>query len=298
MHEPHDNEEARLGAETSHVQNVVRSGSVSVSIFWGLTIQSRLPTLSNIALYLLCRLVYFLSLIILISEVCPLVRAAFWPHTETLTSMSSTNNSRRKHFVSLPKSHQKLLPDYLDQLEAIDLKILENAAFLNDLAETAGAFLQDSEEMTEPTGQSTEVGHDRLRSTLRQIVRDWSKEGAAEREIAYGPILETLDRLVEGLSEEEKSEYHVLVPGAGLGRLQFEICKRKMSAQGNECSIYMLMVSNYLLNHTTSPLQHVIYPWVHSMTNVRNMQDLLQPVQVPDILPSELPPGLMSMASG
>ena len=152
--------------------------------------------------------------------------------------------------------------------------------------------------MVESIGKSSEVGHDRLRSTLRQIVRDWSKESAAERELAYGPILETLDRLVDGLSEAEKREYHVLVPGAGLGRLQFEICKRQMSAQGNECSMYMLMVSNYLLNHTASPLQHVIYPWLHSMTNVRNLQDLLQPVQVPDVLPSELSPGLMSMASG
>ena len=129
-------------------------------------------------------------------------------------------------------------------------------------------------------------------------MRDFSEDGASERDITYGPILRTLDQLVKDLSTEQKREYQVLVPGAGLGRLQFEICRRGISAQGNECSMYMLMVSNWLLNHTTSPFQQTIYPWCHSMTNVKDAQDLLQPVQVPDVLPSELPPGLMSMAAG
>lgn len=40
----------------------------------------------------------------------------------------------------------------------------------------------------------------------------------------------------------------VLVPGAGLGRLAFEIASRGYSCQGNEFSLFMLIASNFVLN--------------------------------------------------
>lgn len=40
----------------------------------------------------------------------------------------------------------------------------------------------------------------------------------------------------------------ILVPGAGLGRLAFEIAKRGYSCQGNEFSLFMLFASNFVLN--------------------------------------------------
>lgn len=36
---------------------------------------------------------------------------------------------------------------------------------------------------------------DKMRSTLRQFVRDWSVEGAAERAQCYAPLLAELQRL-------------------------------------------------------------------------------------------------------
>ena len=44
------------------------------------------------------------------------------------------------------------------------------------------------------------------------------------------------------------NEIKVLVPGAGLGRLAFEIAVLGFKAQGNEFSLHMLMVSNFILN--------------------------------------------------
>jgi carnosine N-methyltransferase len=38
------------------------------------------------------------------------------------------------------------------------------------------------------------------------------------------------------------------VPGAGLGRLAFEIANRGYSCQGNEFSLFMLLASNFVLN--------------------------------------------------
>lgn len=40
----------------------------------------------------------------------------------------------------------------------------------------------------------------------------------------------------------------VLVPGAGLGRLAYELAYRGYSCQGNEFSVFMLFASNFVLN--------------------------------------------------
>lgn len=44
------------------------------------------------------------------------------------------------------------------------------------------------------------------------------------------------------------SDVKVLVPGAGLGRLPYEIAKRGYTCQGNEFSLFMLFTSNFVLN--------------------------------------------------
>jgi len=45
---------------------------------------------------------------------------------------------------------------------------------------------------------------DKLRSTLKQFVRDWSVEGKPERDACYTPILEALDVHFAHLTAEEK----------------------------------------------------------------------------------------------
>ncbi|KAI8823217.1 N2227-like protein-domain-containing protein [Chytriomyces cf. hyalinus JEL632] len=89
---------------------------------------------------------------------------------------------------------------------------------------------------------------DKVRSTLRQFVRDWSAEGAAERHDTYSPIMETLERIYSHLPISERGGITVLVPGAGLGRLAFDIVRQGFTTQGNEFSFYMLIASNFVLN--------------------------------------------------
>lgn len=54
------------------------------------------------------------------------------------------------------------------------------------------------------------------------MARDWSAEGAAEREQSYGRITAELTRLFVGWPAALEPPA-VLVPGAGLGRLCLEI---------------------------------------------------------------------------
>ena len=61
---------------------------------------------------------------------------------------------------------------------------------------------------------------------LKNIARDWSEEGAAERAQSYGRITAELHRLFAGQTAAGAAGLpppHVLVPGSGLGRLCLEI---------------------------------------------------------------------------
>ncbi|TFY59989.1 hypothetical protein EVG20_g7589 [Dentipellis fragilis] len=153
---------------------------------------------------------------------------------------------------------------------------------------------------------------DKLRSTLKQFVRDWSEEvgerlypslflpasdgpgsharGKEEREESYRPLKEALVAHFADIPPGERHNFRVLVPGAGLGRLAFDVAQLGFSCQGNEFSHYMLLSSFFILNRTTAVHEHVIYPYVHSFSNLPNRVSLLKPITLPDVLPSNLPP--------
>lgn len=52
---------------------------------------------------------------------------------------------------------------------------------------------------------------------------DDALQGSQERKATYDPIVEALLQLYDHLSLEERAEIKILVPGAGLGRLAWEI---------------------------------------------------------------------------
>merc|ERR1712126_120049 len=90
----------------------------------------------------------------------------------------------------------------------------------------------------------------------------------------------------------------VLVPGAGLGRLMYEIASKGFTCQGNEFSLYMLFASNYILNKCLHPESETIYPWVHNTCNVISNDDQLREVKIPDITPKLASNFGFSMAAG
>ena len=60
---------------------------------------------------------------------------------------------------------------------------------------------------------------ERIRDVLKQIVREWSVEGAKERSTTFTPIMDVLTKV----PPQHREETTILVPGSGLGRLAWEI---------------------------------------------------------------------------
>jgi SAM-dependent methyltransferase len=131
-------------------------------------------------------------------------------------------------------------------------------------------------------GSSKPGDIDKARSTIRQFYRDWSAEGAREREASFGPVMRaiTAEQAARGPSHPPLK---VLVPGAGLGRLVFELCLSGYETEGNEISYHQLMASSYILNCCQRAGEHTVYPWIHTFSNHRSRASHLRSYAVPDV---------------
>jgi SAM-dependent methyltransferase len=206
----------------------------------------------------------------------------------------NTTHLRRQSFYALPRAHWELLAappfSYLDTLNAVDEAIDKNAELSLAIWQAGlGSFgvppQLDSSRQKDPNdwrGTATSNDLEKARSTIRQFYRDWSEEGKAERDACYRPVIKALQ---EERSSQSGSNLRVLVPGAGLARLVFDLCCAGFDTEGNEISYHQLLASSYILNHCHESRLHTLFPWVHSFSNHRNRSNHLNSVQVPDINP-------------
>ncbi|KAI5808498.1 N2227-like protein-domain-containing protein [Peziza echinospora] len=273
------------------------------------------------------------------------------------TAHLNLTHQRRKDFYKLPLRHRELLSggnnsgvNYLQALRDVDDAIALNANLCEQIFATGieafGAPPPPEGSVTGEEGApppwwevAASAGDvEKVTSTVKQFWRDWSVEGGEERERCYGHVLRELERLFPEAAEPEEgaadthtssssssSSYRprksvkVLVPGAGLGRLPFEVVRRGFWCQGNEVSYHMLAASNWVLNcisaphpppptqpgaSTTSqvvppPSQKMqISPWCHSFSNHVSRADVVRRVEIPDIFPSEILLGSSSSSDG
>ncbi|KJZ75619.1 hypothetical protein HIM_05082 [Hirsutella minnesotensis 3608] len=226
---------------------------------------------------------------------------------------------RRQSFYALPQAHWKMLAEppfnYLETLEKCDDAIDSNAQLARAILQSG---LRAFQGMASPSGAQPETASfekselvmprqwagvakhgdiDKARSTIRQFFRDWSAAGAPEREACYRPVLKALDE--ERSRMPEGRPLQVLVPGAGLGRLVFELCRNGFVAEGNEISYHQLLASHYILNECRGADKYTIYPWIHTFSNHVTRQNHLRSYKVPDIHPATVlheTPGIGSMS--
>ncbi|XP_049882788.1 carnosine N-methyltransferase [Pectinophora gossypiella] len=140
---------------------------------------------------------------------------------------------------------------------------------------------------------------EKVQSVLKNIVRDWSSVGAPEREQCYKPILDEIEALYSMEEYSERRGVKVLVPGAGLGRLAWEVAARGFTCQGNEFSLFMLFASNFVLNRCPEANKYTVHPWLHQYVNNLTCDHQLQSVTFPDVRPArDKPADSFSMTAG
>lgn len=147
-------------------------------------------------------------------------------------SKSSARKMRATFHAGLRKAgNTKRIADeigYTEKLERFERAIEVNAVVSSGvfrLAKTNNeASLGGGDKCTDLVAGDANVGvedHAKVREALKHFVRDWSEEGRRERDRAFGLVLDALKRLEsEG---HRRRERRVLVPGAGLGRLAWDI---------------------------------------------------------------------------
>lgn len=124
----------------------------------------------------------------------------------------------------------------------------------------------------------------KARTTINQLYRDWSAEGAPERDACHGPVLRDVEKLFG--HTPQRGDVKILIPGAGLGRLVFEICMQGYTVQGNEISYHQLLASAWVLNHVQRARQFALFPFALEFNNLVSRTQQLRVVSIPDVHPA------------
>ena len=147
-------------------------------------------------------------------------------------SKSSARKMRATFHAGLRKAgNTKWIADeigYAEKLERLERAIEVNAVVSNGISSlaTAGeASLKGNDKLVVWVAPEDayvgEENHAKVREALNHFIRDWSEEGRRERGQTFGLVLDALRKLES--DNGRRREKRVLVPGAGLGRLAWEI---------------------------------------------------------------------------
>ncbi|KAL0204968.1 hypothetical protein P9112_000275 [Eukaryota sp. TZLM1-RC] len=216
----------------------------------------------------------------------------------------------QQDFESLPQSHRDLIPEYAEKLNKLSQCYILNGEFLSTVSK-APPFFQVATEITPEVRRKFQLAlngelifqadqHDKVNATLKCLFREWSIEGKTERDQSFQPLIDALCRHFSSTPEERyNQDIKILVPGCGLGRLVWELCRKGFVTTGIEFSFYMILMSGFVLNRCEEN-QFSIYPFIHSLSNVKCNKDILSPVNIPDVDPSSFPmlPGPPKMQIG
>ncbi|KAG6856350.1 hypothetical protein H0H87_005337 [Tephrocybe sp. NHM501043] len=191
--------------------------------------------------------------------------------------------SRRAVYGTLGRAHKRLgntigYPAKLDNLKLItDL----NATITERIAELAANQFA----LGELGVGNGDLG--RVRESLKHFIRDWSKDGATEREKIFQPILDVL----KAVEENERAGKRILVPGSGLGRLAWEISQLGFDTTANELSFFMNLAFRFLLSPetTTTTEEHTLRPYGHWFSHQRSNDSLFRVIRFPDVIPRLTP---------
>ncbi|KAL8943218.1 MAG: hypothetical protein Q9216_001206 [Gyalolechia sp. 2 TL-2023] len=208
------------------------------------------------------------------------------------TAHLNVTHRRRQGFYALPSTEWRLLSappfNFLSTLDLVDDAIDANADVAAHVLEfgleSFGLEKQPFDASLDWRDLATPADLDKARSTIRQFYRDWSAEGASERRASYAPVFSNIARHFAHVSD--RGNIKVLVPGAGLGRLVFELCIQGYTVEGNEVSYHQLIASSWILNQTKRARHYKLFPFAMDFSNVVSRTHQLMMVEIPDVHPA------------
>jgi len=130
-------------------------------------------------------------------------------------------------------------------------------------------------------------------SLCYHFMRDWSSAGQHVQQGVYGLIVATLR---ERLPLIEGKVPSVLVPGAGLCRLSWDIAGAGFEVEANEYSPLFTTVADFVLNRASS--QQSLCPIAHLFSENFSLDNQFFECSVPDPLPSASPARPLSLTVG
>ena len=148
---------------------------------------------------------------------------------------------QRRHAAGVLADLPELAKRFETQASAISI----NAAFLRSIVSEMGLVGEVASAELDSLGV-VELTVDGM---MKQLVREWTDAGAAEREQCLGVVLSSLERHVP---ISGGSPPQVVIPGAGLGRLVWEVTMRGYAAVGIERAMSMMLCGSYVINHLLS----------------------------------------------
>ncbi|CAI5755994.1 unnamed protein product [Candida verbasci] len=185
-------------------------------------------------------------------------------------------------FKTLTDDEKELIPWYEQYTSNLKQCLEMNREFTTGLSLNIAkdwGVLNPPNEWAQATTKEFEI----TAACLLQLMREWSDEGKAERDISFKLILKELEELFPDLNS--RPNVKILVPGCGLGRLVLELVMLGFFTQGNEISYHMLLTSNFVLNYCQYAHSFSIFPFLFKSSHLIKRNYQIRPVTIPDVSP-------------
>ena len=132
------------------------------------------------------------------------------------------------------------------------------------------------------TPNTASASYETAAQILAHLARDWSRAGDAARRRTYAPVLRALRR--------ERRKLRVLVPGAGLSRLAYEIARLGHHVEAADVSVGMAVASHAVISGSL-PAGLRIHPHVGCESGVLDRRACLQS----NVLETPRPPPTLTL---
>jgi len=149
--------------------------------------------------------------------------------------------------------------------------------------------LYKSDDIPEPGQIRTRVSDNyRITHMLWAIAKEWSDSGRIKRYKMWSLLLKDIKQFIDGkaknLANLEDQKVHIVVPGAGVGRLPFEILQLNPNVRvtANEEDLCLFFANNFILEEKSKNANQ-IYPNIYDLVSRLSSKDVTTPVMFPDI---------------